>query len=305
MTPEKNILADAKALSKNPLGIIGLFLVLVYGMASLVITNSNLDSSQRQVLVYFIVCFPFLILFAFYRLVIKHHNKLYAPTDYKNEDNFVRTFDKNTGAEVTKTDRNEMQEYQAIIAQLNSRISDMDQKLLNLLQTSSSFNQSKECADIDSLVSQIKKSLEFLQETKALIDWAKYKIEVNDLLPRFQELKEALRKIGITRFSTFGSKSKNVTPNIFLLSVKDNVSVESLQELLKVLYPLGLQAVECYGPDDPSYEFKTNYYIGSYGYGQANDTMVFLNDSVFNALTKTGLTMRDIKEILYGSIKEF
>ncbi|MCI6809521.1 MAG: hypothetical protein MR958_04930 [Spirochaetia bacterium] len=38
--------------------------------------------------VIFLVIFPVLVLFVFAYLVINHHQKLYAPSDYRDEKNF-------------------------------------------------------------------------------------------------------------------------------------------------------------------------------------------------------------------------
>ncbi|OQA31214.1 MAG: hypothetical protein BWY57_02452 [Betaproteobacteria bacterium ADurb.Bin341] len=87
----KEFTDSAKSLTKNPLGIIGLFIVLVYGFACLVLAKSGeyLNPNERQPLVWFLVLFPICILVAFYRLVTKHHKKLYAPSDYRDEKLFV------------------------------------------------------------------------------------------------------------------------------------------------------------------------------------------------------------------------
>lgn len=83
--------ATARGLAKNPLGIIALFLVLVYGLAALVIVfASSLTSAERMPLVIFLVIFPILVLGVFLWLVVKHSQKLYAPRDFRNEDNWVR-----------------------------------------------------------------------------------------------------------------------------------------------------------------------------------------------------------------------
>jgi hypothetical protein len=56
----------AKGLSRNPLGIIALFIVLVYGFAALVTTfNSSFTHAERLPLVYFLVIFPVLVLGVF------------------------------------------------------------------------------------------------------------------------------------------------------------------------------------------------------------------------------------------------
>ncbi|MBI5519307.1 MAG: response regulator [Desulfovibrio sp.] len=83
--------STAKALSRNPLGIIALFIVLVYGFASLVTTfSSAFTHDERILLVYFLVTFPVLVLLIFAWLVSCHSSKLFGPTDFKNEDNYVR-----------------------------------------------------------------------------------------------------------------------------------------------------------------------------------------------------------------------
>lgn len=90
----------AKAYINNPLSIIGLFLVLVDGIASFVIVNSHLTYSLNLILVLFIALFPILVLITFFRLVTVHHKKLYSPSDYKDEQNFLRTFDFNSMTKV-------------------------------------------------------------------------------------------------------------------------------------------------------------------------------------------------------------
>jgi hypothetical protein len=81
----------ATGLARNPLGIIALFIVLVYGFASLVTAFAGGFSPQeRMPLVYFLIVFPILVLGAFVWLVSKHSGKLFAPGDFKKEDNYVK-----------------------------------------------------------------------------------------------------------------------------------------------------------------------------------------------------------------------
>ena len=80
----------AKGLSRNPLGIIALFIVLVYGITALVLVASNqLQTYERSILIGFLVIFPFVVFSVFIWLVIHHHEKLYAPSDFKNEEIFL------------------------------------------------------------------------------------------------------------------------------------------------------------------------------------------------------------------------
>ena len=81
----------AKGLARNPLGIIALFIVLVYGLAALVTAfASSLTAAERLPLIWFLVIFPVLVLVTFSWLVSRHSGKLFAPSDFKNEDNYVR-----------------------------------------------------------------------------------------------------------------------------------------------------------------------------------------------------------------------
>jgi len=82
----------AQKLSRNPLGIIALFIVLVYGIAALVlgVSSNNLQPNERLPLIYFLVSFPIIVLIAFYRLVSHHHVKLYAPDDFQDKEGFFR-----------------------------------------------------------------------------------------------------------------------------------------------------------------------------------------------------------------------
>lgn len=87
--------AKGKGFTRNPLGIIALFVSLIYGVACLVLGTSlnNLQGQEERLpLIWFIILFPIIILIGFIFLVVKHHKKLYAPSDFKDENNFVNAF---------------------------------------------------------------------------------------------------------------------------------------------------------------------------------------------------------------------
>jgi hypothetical protein len=77
--------------ARNPLGIIALFISLIYGMSALLLGASigQLAASNQTILVIFIVIFPFVVLGLFAWLVAKHHRKLYGPGDYRSDDSFL------------------------------------------------------------------------------------------------------------------------------------------------------------------------------------------------------------------------
>lgn len=83
--------------AKNPLGIIALFISLIYGMSALLlgISIQHLDEVDKKILICFIIFFPFVVLYVFYNLVTKHHKKLYSPRDFRNDDSFLDAVQKN------------------------------------------------------------------------------------------------------------------------------------------------------------------------------------------------------------------
>lgn len=109
---------SAKGLARNPLGIIALFLVLVYGMASVVTIGGGLSVDEKRPLIYFMVLFPVLVLIIFTWLVINHSGKLFAPGDFKDETNYVRMQMSATASLVAATTKNPIPPSQAEIADI-------------------------------------------------------------------------------------------------------------------------------------------------------------------------------------------
>lgn len=66
------------------------FLFLIYGVAGLVVGTGSYDVFSQRVLIFFIVIYPVIVLGVFVKLVISHHSKLYAPTDYRDDINFLK-----------------------------------------------------------------------------------------------------------------------------------------------------------------------------------------------------------------------
>ena len=82
--------ASARHLARNPLGIIALFIVLIYAFASLVVGFSNkLTATERLPVIWFLILFPALVLIVFAWLVSRHHAKLYSPADYRRDSAFI------------------------------------------------------------------------------------------------------------------------------------------------------------------------------------------------------------------------
>jgi len=92
MSTVKEFGDTATALSRNPLGIIALFIVLIYGFASIVVgASGNLKDEERYLIVIFMTIFPVIVLGVFSWLVACHHEKLYAPKDFSSDDGFHKS----------------------------------------------------------------------------------------------------------------------------------------------------------------------------------------------------------------------
>lgn len=89
----KSMMQFARSLAQNPLGILALFIVLVYAISGLVtgIYGDTLQPSEKEPLIWFMVVFPVVVLMVFAWLVKNHHMKLYGPMDFPDPDGFFRT----------------------------------------------------------------------------------------------------------------------------------------------------------------------------------------------------------------------
>jgi hypothetical protein len=153
----------AKGLARNPLGIIALFIVLIYGFAALTLGfNSFLQPAERLPLVWFLVIFPLIVLFTFAWLVSKHHEKLYAPGDFKTDDGF---------AEGVRAKVRHVEDVHAQQDQLKSKVRET---LISTISKIDKLNQ-----DINSVVEKVEFELDqasnvtvdardFLKDSKAL-----------------------------------------------------------------------------------------------------------------------------------------
>lgn len=103
-------MTNAKGLAKNPLGIIALFISLIYGFACLVlgISGKSLVHEEKMPFIWFLIFFPVLILVTFVYLVTRHHQKLYAPSDFRDDSGFLSTMDLKRQAERLDAKTNEL-----------------------------------------------------------------------------------------------------------------------------------------------------------------------------------------------------
>ena len=78
---------------RNPLGLFALFVTAMYAVTAIVFKEGLYllcGAWERRPIIWFLILFPVAILGVFVFLVVKHHEKLYGPRDYRSDDAFQR-----------------------------------------------------------------------------------------------------------------------------------------------------------------------------------------------------------------------
>jgi hypothetical protein len=83
---------------KNPLTIVAIFAAITEVSASVVLPL--LTSKNQNTYLWFLILFPTGLVSVFFYALINHYEKLYAPSDFKNEENFMLLFHKGTPKEI-------------------------------------------------------------------------------------------------------------------------------------------------------------------------------------------------------------
>lgn len=205
-----NNIGDKGKFFKNPIGVIGIFLVLTEAIASTVIVKSNLNDFQNTILVIFVVLFPCLVLGAFYLLVTKHHKKLYSPSDYKDEQNFVKTYNNNTQKNEsvivdteTMTQKEENDESIAIIKKALMDIAQLQKKIIPTVEDSIISENDKE--------NYISNLDDFLMGTFEDEEERILKVEISPMYNCSKLLEELLKQNYIASIYRVGSDKKFVS----------------------------------------------------------------------------------------------
>lgn len=74
---------------KNPLTIIAIFAAIAEISGTIVLPF--IDKSNQALYVWFLMIFPLLLILLFFLTLNFNHKVLYAPSDYRNEDNFLQS----------------------------------------------------------------------------------------------------------------------------------------------------------------------------------------------------------------------
>jgi len=209
-------LFEPKNLIRNPLGIIGLFLVLVEAIAAFVIVQSTLSDTLNAILVLFLVLFPGVVLYVFYSLVTKHHEKLYSPSDYKDEANFVSTYNSATQQmEFVKE-----QELRGNIATVQTKEGMREKDITLILETLNDIlnvqktliAQKGDVSLVEKVQSDINKNMNTRIAEKRIDH--KYRVEVLSSMKESAAFVSALRRKGYSADIYKHTKDTNAIPEI-------------------------------------------------------------------------------------------
>jgi len=78
----------------NPISVIALFAFI--SETSAAVSLPFLDNDEREIYIWFLISFPFYLLFLFFVTLNFNYRSLYAPSDFNNDNNFLKAFEDNT-----------------------------------------------------------------------------------------------------------------------------------------------------------------------------------------------------------------
>lgn len=107
------------ALSSRPIGIIGLFILLVYATITAgLVLGQEVTEEQRSWVIGFMIIFSCLLLYVFYNLVTKHPGKLFSPQDFANDSYFIEAVKERLHEDITSN----------VEKEINNRISSIEEE---------------------------------------------------------------------------------------------------------------------------------------------------------------------------------
>ena len=113
-------------------------------------------------------------------------------------------------------------------------------------------------------------------------------IEINDLLPNFNEMVVQLRAIGAAPNKTFGSTSREpIPPKPFIVCVGRGVDIETIKGVIHIAGAFGLDGI-AYSDDDISHK---RIYIGAYSYDNPKNKFLPVSDSVLKEILADDFTL--------------
>lgn len=283
----------AEKLSKNPLGIIALFIVLVYALGTSTLIFSSIPYELQKILVLFLVIFPVLVLIIFYLLVTKHHDKLYSPSDYKDEKHFMETRFPVTGELRTspKTVGKKSTSYKNIrngIKEVSNTLKSLEEKVT----TSRSPQAQKEVSGL------VEKAQGIIDDVKTKLDWSSCEVRINQLLPNYTEIRNILIKNSIPVSTPFGTDEEEFgKPELLLLTFTSKAKMSHIKEILKIFIENKIQVDAINYSYETDIDGNTGIYIGSYTY--QNEPYISDGQELINLINNDNFTKKEFIEYIH------
>jgi hypothetical protein len=100
-------------------------------------------------------------------------------------------------------------------------------------------------------------------QTKAL-DWTNWAVALNELHPKFGQIREALRSANVPLAEIFDGNQE--LPSLWIIAISHYLPASHTAHLLRVLLPFGFDGIQFWEPQRDAEE-NEDVYIGSYGSG--------------------------------------
>jgi hypothetical protein len=156
------------------------------------------------------------------------------------EDTYYSEYLSKKTAAVVRIDKNAAQD---------ARIEELEQKVVRF-------------AEVDAFPALL--AAKFIEETHTeTLDWSNWAVALNDLHPRFEEIRTALRSANIPLAEIFGGPRTEV-PDKWIISLSHHLPAAHKALLLKVVLPFGFDGFHFWEPQREAEE-NEDVYIGSYG----------------------------------------
>lgn len=120
-------------------------------------------------------------------------------------------------------------------------------------------------------------------------------IEINDLLPQFNEMLTQLRAIGAKPSKTFGTTSDDpIPPKPFVVCVGSLVDIETIKGVIQVTAPFGLEGIAY--TDEHISQYRI--YIGGYSYDDPKNRFLPVSDEVLKKILAEDFTLEQFYNLV-------
>ena len=157
------------------------------------------------------------------------------------EDTYYSEYLSKKTATVVRIDKNAAQD---------SRLEELERRVIRL-------------AELEAFPAVLASTFEAATRTAAL-DWSEWAIALNDLHPKFEDIRKALRSADIPLAEIFGSPGE--VPPCWIISLSHHLPAGHNARLLAELLPFGFDGIQFWEPQREADE-NEDVYIGSYGTG--------------------------------------